>query len=93
MATMQNVMETLRKSPPTEINGQKVIETVDYLLDHTKLPKSDVLLFRVDDRSKFVIRPSGTEPKIKIYGLARHREEGKLDASLESLERLLLMAT
>ena len=93
MAKMKTVMETLRKSPPKEINGQKVIEVTDYLSDHTALPQSNVLLFRVDDHSKFVIRPSGTEPKIKIYGLVRHNEKGKLDASLESLKSLLLKTT
>lgn len=93
MEKMKTVMETLRKSPPSEINGQKVIEVIDYLLDHTALPKSNVLLFRVDDYSKFVIRPSGTEPKIKIYGLVRHNKKGKLDASLESLKSRLLTTT
>ena len=83
---MNTVMGALRKSPPNKINKQKVIEVTDYLLDQTTLPKSDVLLFRVDDHSKFVIRPSGTEPKIKIYGFARHNEKGKLDTSLESLK-------
>lgn len=93
MEKMKTVMEALRKSPPTAINKQKVIEVTDYLSDHTALPKSNVLLFRVDDHSKFVIRPSGTEPKIKIYGLVRHNEKGKLDASLESLKSLLLKTT
>ncbi len=82
-------MEALRHSPPKEINGQKVIETIDYLKDPTPLPQSNVLLFRVEDQSKFVIRPSGTEPKIKIYGLARHNEKRKLEASLNVFKALL----
>jgi len=93
MEKMKTVMEALRRSPPNEINKQQVIEVTDYLSDHTALPKSNVLLFRVDDHSKFVIRPSGTEPKIKIYGLVRHNEKGKLETSLESLKNLLLKTT
>ncbi|MCB1109969.1 MAG: phospho-sugar mutase [Chlamydiia bacterium] len=89
MDTMKHVMEQLRRSPPQEINGQKVIDVIDYAAGNTPLPKSNVLLFRVDDHSKFVIRPSGTEPKIKIYGLARHQKKEKLEASLQSLKTLL----
>ena len=89
MDTMKQVMEQLRRSPPQEINGQKVIDVIDYDAGNTPLPKSNVLLFRVDDQSKFVIRPSGTEPKIKIYGLARHQKKEKLEASLQSLKALL----
>lgn len=88
MEKMQQGMEALRKSPPKEIDGDKIIEVIDYLKDDTGLPKSNVLLFRVEDKSKFVIRPSGTEPKIKIYGLVRHQKKGKLEASLEFLKGL-----
>lgn len=81
---MNRLMKALRENPPQAINGQKVIETEDYLTGKTKipLPKSNVLVFRVEDQSKFVIRPSGTEPKIKIYALARHKEKERLEASL-----------
>ncbi|MCB1106911.1 MAG: phospho-sugar mutase [Chlamydiia bacterium] len=87
MENMKRAMKTLRESPPKEINGQKVVETIDYQTEETGLPRSDVLLFRVEDQSKFVIRPSGTEPKIKIYALACHSDLKKVDASLKELEQ------
>ncbi|MCB1085393.1 MAG: phospho-sugar mutase, partial [Chlamydiia bacterium] len=91
MVTMKNIMEDLRKSPPSEIDGEKVIETEDYLTGRTRepLPRSNVFVLRMEDQTKFVIRPSGTEPKIKIYGLARYRDEAKLTAALSSIEKFL----
>ncbi len=63
-------MSRFRISPPSG-----VVTTIDYLHDETGLPKSDVLSYIFTDGSKVIIRPSGTEPKIKIYGLARGDEE------------------
>ncbi|MDN3509512.1 MAG: phospho-sugar mutase [Candidatus Neptunochlamydia sp.] len=86
--TMKKLMKELRANPPREIEGQKVIDIEDYLTGktHTPLPKSNVLLFRLEDQSKFIIRPSGTEPKIKIYGLVRHQEKKWLEAALNHLK-------
>ncbi len=86
--TMQELMKNLRDNPPKEINGDKVVEVEDYLTGktHILLPKSNVLAFRLEDKTKFVIRPSGTEPKIKIYGLARYQEIKRLDAALNFLK-------
>jgi phosphomannomutase len=91
MDTMKALMEKLRKDPPKTIDGQKVIDVEDYLTGktHLPLPQSNVLLFRLEDRSKYVIRPSGTEPKIKIYALARHQDKKRLDATLRELAHLL----
>ena len=72
-------MATFRESPPTEFLETAVVETRDYQLDEvrdlrtgrvvgpTGLPKSNVLLFNLEDGAKVVARPSGTEPKIKFY--------------------------
>lgn len=92
METMKTLMEKLREHPPETIDGQKVIDIEDYLTGktHILLPKSNVLLFRLEDHSKFVIRPSGTEPKIKIYGLARHQDKKRLDAALSELKKAYL---
>ena len=60
-------MQRLRNAPPTSIADVPV----EKFQDHQKassLPKSDVLRFWLSDGSKLVIRPSGTEPKLKIYG-------------------------
>lgn len=78
MDEMASLMLKLHKTPPTSFLGKKVEILEDYEtgirihIDSGKkekltLPKSDVLLFRLSDKSKLVIRPSGTEPKIKIY--------------------------
>lgn len=75
---MNKIMDTLRKDAPSEIAGVKVTETRDYLEDKivdvatgkvspTNLPKSNVLYFTLADDTWFCVRPSGTEPKIKIY--------------------------
>lgn len=75
---MKKIMDTLRKDDPSEIAGVKVTETRDYLEDKivdvatgkvspTNLPKSNVLYFTLADDTWFCVRPSGTEPKIKIY--------------------------
>ena len=75
---IKSIMQMLRKDTPKEINGVKVTALRDYelkkkvdLLNDTEeaidLPKSDVLFFEMEDKSWFVVRPSGTEPKIKIY--------------------------
>ncbi len=73
-----DMMQGFRNNPPTEIAGSKVVELYDYQQQEmtdlkTKkkqkinLPKSNVLQFITEDRSKISARPSGTEPKIKFY--------------------------
>ena len=67
----------LRQNPPATIGGQAVCATADLLTStrtnsdgHTEavdLPQSDVLTFYLDDRSRVIVRPSGTEPKVKCY--------------------------
>lgn len=75
---MKRGMDSLKRNPPREIDGSPVIFFENYaesikhnLLTGTQesitLPKSDVLIFRLKDGRKLIIRPSGTEPKIKIY--------------------------
>ena len=72
------MMEGYRQSPPTSINGNKVVTLLDYELQKgtnlltgeswkIDLPKSNVLQFITEDGSKISARPSGTEPKIKFY--------------------------
>jgi phosphomannomutase len=60
-------MVALRQIPPQTIAGQKVRQQIDYLQGRGTLPKSDVLQFILEDQSKVTVRPSGTEPKLKIY--------------------------
>ncbi|NLY09597.1 MAG: phospho-sugar mutase [Tissierellia bacterium] len=62
-----NMMETLRLNPLNKVGELLVTEKVDYLTDETGLEKSNVLKYTFDDGSWFALRPSGTEPKIKLY--------------------------
>lgn len=85
---MKELMDSLRKTPPKNIFGDYPVKTFrDYKtsvvrdlsngnVSDTGLPKSDVLYYNLENGSKVVIRPSGTEPKIKIYYLL-HAENGK----------------
>ena len=79
---MQALMASLRSAPPEEIAGEEVIRLRDYLdgsiavaglgkVDKTPFVGSNVLYFELADGSSFIIRPSGTEPKIKVYLLIR----------------------
>ena len=67
MRTMQSIMESLRRDKPASVGGYKTAEIVDYESEGTGLPKANVLEFRFMNGAKLMVRPSGTEPKIKIY--------------------------
>ncbi len=75
MKTMNGIMEKLRNDPPAEIAGSKVVGRSDYQASLSygdvegsiDLPKSNVLEYRMENGCKLIVRPSGTEPKIKIY--------------------------
>ena len=97
---MQQLMSKLRSVPPKEICGQAVVTYEDYqtgVKTHAQLgkkekltlPKSNVLVFILEDESKFIIRPSGTEPKIKIYGMVRQTLKGDINDGLQACDRRL----
>lgn len=108
---MSRAMARLRQAPPSHLGGIAVRSFEDYensvkkdlvsqKTEKISLPKSNILLFWLQDGSKLVIRPSGTEPKIKIYcGLntqtfqtlqsAQQQLEKKADTHLSSLKGLL----
>ena len=78
LAKIQEILETLRKNPPTEIAGYKVLKARDYKADTIKdmetgevtatgLPNSNVLYYDLTDDAWLCVRPSGTEPKVKFY--------------------------
>ena len=96
MHRMQEIMQSLRTDAPKEIGGLKVIESADYLTGlftdaatgetrPTGLPKSDVVSFFLPDHASVIVRPSGTEPKIKAY----YTTTGKTMAQAEALEEKL----
>lgn len=68
MDKMAGIMNTLRTNPPVEFAGRKVVYVTDYnKSEETGLPKANVLIFSLEDGATVVVRPSGTEPKIKTY--------------------------
>lgn len=66
LSKMQEIVFNLRNNPIEEIAGSKLTKYTDYL-QNTKLEKENVLKFMYEDGTWFVVRPSGTEPKLKIY--------------------------
>ncbi len=68
MDKMNGIMQSLRENPPAEIAGQSVTKVTDYKnTEETGLPAANVLIFALDSGATVVVRPSGTEPKIKTY--------------------------
>ena len=78
LAKIQEILETLRKNPPAEIAGYKVLKARDYKADTIKdlatgevtatgLPSSNVLYYELENDAWLCVRPSGTEPKVKFY--------------------------
>ena len=87
MEAMNSLMASLRADPPEEIAGQRVTGVVDYLRGDTGLIPSDVLEFRLEEAGKVIVRPSGTEPKLKLYLSVRGTGEADALARLAALER------
>ena len=84
MAKMQTIMDTLRAAPPKTLAGEPVTEVTDYRRGVRGLPGSNVLEFR-SERHKVLVRPSGTEPKIKVYLSSRAGTMAEAEKATESL--------
>ena len=91
---MKALMEELRSQPPKEIEGEEVVRLRDYLdgsihvaglgvVGKTPFWGSNVLYFELKDGSSFIIRPSGTEPKIKVYLLIRGGSKAECEERIE----------
>lgn len=104
MEKIKATLDDFRNNPPKLINGTPVMVTEDYLLQKRcfskdkqeeviNLPSSDVIKFILEDGSWIALRPSGTEPKLKVYGgmqgesieLCRQKLDGNLSAILEKI--------
>ena len=83
---MADLMENLRTNAPKEIAGFRVMDVKDYKAGIGNLPKSNVLEFNMEDDINVLVRPSGTEPKIKMYYLVKGSSEeagAKIVSALE----------
>lgn len=85
-AKMAGIMAGLRANAPAEIAGAKVEAVVDYATCVNGLPKADVVEFDLEGGNKAIVRPSGTEPKIKLYVFAKGEGAAAADALLDAIE-------
>ena len=101
LAKIQEILETLRKNPPAEIAGYKVVRARDYKADTirdmetgkvtgTGLPNSNVLYYDLTDGAWLCVRPSGTEPKVKFYYGVKGTSQSDADAKSESMGKEVL---
>lgn len=90
-ARMAELMQQLREKPPGEIAGLGILQTRDYLIEETdsksvvKLPKSNVLRYWLEKECEVVVRPSGTEPKLKVYITAVSEDRAASEALADRL--------
>jgi phosphomannomutase len=101
LSLIGTVMERLRQQPPAEVAGIPVGRADDLAQGSDQLPPTDGLRFYLDDGSRVIVRPSGTEPKLKVYleviepvggaaklDRARKRAEVRLEAIREAMRGL-----
>ncbi len=84
--TMRGIMAKLREQAPSELAGRAVEAVVDYEGGVNGLPSANVVEFDVEGGNKVIVRPSGTEPKIKLYMFAKDADRAAADALLDALE-------
>ncbi len=95
IARMKELMDRLRREPPKELGGDRVLRIRDYLTGESRSPEggtgrlplegADMLYFELLSGGAFIIRPSGTEPKVKCYLQVRGRDEADCARQLEAL--------
>ena len=90
MEKMAGIMEELRKNPPQEFAGIPVVKVADYTKpEETGLPKANVLIYTLEDGASVVVRPSGTEPKIKTYFTTLGKDLADAEAEKDKLAEAL----
>lgn len=85
-AKMAGIMKSLRDEASAEIAGSKVEAVVDYATCVNGLPAADVIEFDLEGGNKAIVRPSGTEPKIKLYIFAKGEDAAAADALIAAIE-------
>ena len=86
MDKMAGIMNELRTNPPKDFAGKKVVKVMDYTKpEETGLPAANVLIYSLDDGSTVVVRPSGTEPKIKAYSTTLGQDLAEAQAQKDAL--------
>ena len=86
MDKMKGIMDSLRSEPPKEFAGKAVVKVTDYAKpEETGLPKANVLIYGLEDGASVVVRPSGTEPKIKTYFTTLGKDLAEAQAEKDAL--------
>ena len=86
MDKMAGIMASLRQNPPAEIGGYKVVKVTDYTrTEETGLPAANVLVYRLEGGATVIVRPSGTEPKIKTYFTTLGKDLAEAEAQKQVL--------
>ncbi len=97
MIHMSELMDKFRADAPTEVAGVRVTNALDYEVSKNrdvlsgeiteiKLPKSNVIAYKLDNGSSVIIRPSGTEPKIKLYISAVGKTRSEAQAAADAID-------
>ena len=90
MDKMAGIMDSLRQTPPAEIGGYKVVSVTDYQKpEETGLPAANVLIYGLEGGATVVVRPSGTEPKIKTYFTTLGKDLAEAEAQKDVLANAL----
>ncbi len=90
MDKMTGIMSSLRQNPPAEIAGYKVTKVTDYTKpEQTGLPAANVLIYALEGGATVVVRPSGTEPKIKTYFTTLGKDIAEAQAQKDKLAEAL----
>ena len=90
MDKMAGIMEELRKNPPTEIGGYTVVKVTDFKKpEETGLPAANVLIYDLEGGAAVIVRPSGTEPKIKTYFTTLGKDLAEAQAQKDKLAESL----
>ena len=90
MDKMAGIMTSLRQTPPAEIGGYAVTKTVDYTkTEETGLPSANVLVYTLEGGATVIVRPSGTEPKIKTYFTTLGKDLAEAEAQKATLAAAL----
>lgn len=86
MEKMASIMQKLRDDPPAELAGHKVVKVTDYKKpEETGLPAANVLIYSLENGATVVVRPSGTEPKIKTYFTTLGKDLAEAQAQKDAL--------
>ena len=86
MDKMAGIMSGLRQNPPKEFAGKAVTKATDYAKpEETGLPKANVLIYTLEDGASVIVRPSGTEPKIKAYYTTLGKDLAEAQAEKDQL--------